>query len=66
MAHEQGLARVEAWMTDSHRHLLNDLAADVSWRSLDIDVPANAHNPGPSPDQLRGKWVLMSGDTDFR
>ncbi|MDE2387473.1 MAG: GNAT family N-acetyltransferase [Betaproteobacteria bacterium] len=34
-------------------------------RSLDIRIPASTETL-PAPDQLRGHWWLMSGDTDFR
>lgn len=61
-----GLVRVEAWITASQQHLLDRLAPDVSWRSLAIDVPGNAHSPGPDIDDQRGRWLLMAGDTDFR
>ena len=61
-----GLQRVDAWITASQRHLLDGLAPDVGWRPLAIDVPGNAHSPGPDADDQRGRWLLMAGDTDFR
>ena len=61
-----GLPRVEAWITRSQKALLDSVAADAAWRPLGIDVPANVHTPGPSVEQLRGRWLLMAGDTDFR
>lgn len=61
-----GKPDAQAWISASHRHLLAGLTSDVSWRALGIEVPANAHTPGPSPDSLRGHWWLTAGDTDFR
>lgn len=60
----QGIARVESWITASHKHLFDALAP--TWRDLAIDVPANVHSPGPLPESLRGRWLLTAGDTDFR
>lgn len=57
---------VDAWITASHRAALQRLAADVSWRSLGITVPANVHTPGPAAAVLRSRWWLTAGDTDFR
>lgn len=34
--------------------------------TLDISIPANVWSPGPAPDEQRGRWWLMAGDTDFR
>ena len=63
-AHLMGRRRLFAWVTSSHRHLL-DL-----WRSecvpMDVWVPANVWSPGPSATDLQGQWWLMGGDTDFR
>lgn len=61
-----GKPAVQAWISASHRHLLAGLTSDVSWQALGIEVPANAHTPGPSPESLRGHWWLTAGDTDFR
>jgi hypothetical protein len=61
-----GLPRVEAWITASQRALFDGLSRDVSWRPLAIDVPGNAHSPGPGADDQRGRWLLLAGDTDFR
>lgn len=35
-------------------------------RALPIRIPANAWSAGPAPEELRGRWWLMSGDMDFR
>lgn len=65
-ATQQALPRVDAWITESQRGLLEGLADDASWRPLGIDVPANTYTPGPAVQRLRGRWLLMAGDTDFR
>ncbi|MFO1326900.1 MAG: bifunctional class I SAM-dependent methyltransferase/GNAT family N-acetyltransferase [Rubrivivax sp.] len=66
-AAKAGKARVEAWITASHRPVLQRLApADVTWRPLGITVPTNVHSPGPPAEALRSRWWLTAGDTDFR
>lgn len=65
-AAQLGLPRVDAWITESQKALLDGLAGDASWRPLGIDVPANTYTPGPAVERLRGRWLLMAGDTDFR
>lgn len=32
----------------------------------DVCIPTSVHTPGPDPRELRERWWLMSGDTDFR
>ena len=59
-------ARLDAWVTLSHAHLLDDANDPAQRPPLDVPVPANAHSPGFEPERLRGRWFLMSGDTDFR
>ena len=63
-AADHGAKRVTAWLTESHADVL---AATLPQRQpLDLVVPANVWSPGPSAEQLRGRWWLMAGDTDFR
>jgi hypothetical protein len=33
---------------------------------LDMNIPTDVWSPGPLVDKVKGKWWLMSGDTDFR
>ncbi len=32
----------------------------------DMEIPTTIWTDGPDPDEIRGKWWLMAGDTDFR
>ena len=63
-AADRGAKRVTAWLTESHAGLL--AATSPQRQQLDLVVPANVWSPGPSAEQLRGRWWLMAGDTDFR
>ena len=53
-----------AWITASHADLLAEKSSRRS--SLDLVIPANIWSPGPAPEEIRGHWWLMAGDTDFR
>jgi hypothetical protein len=55
---------VRAWVTASHAHML-ELQSPQS-APLGLVVPSNIWSPGPAPDEVRGRWWLMAGDTDFR
>ena len=57
---------VLAWITASHTHHLRQPDDDAVLEPLNLFVPANAHTPGVSPEDLRGRWFLTAGDTDFR
>lgn len=35
-------------------------------KPTDIRIPTSVWTPAPEPEVLRGRWWLMSGDTDFR
>jgi hypothetical protein len=66
-AARMGLPKVEVWTTRSQLMRFTCLQPEVVLqRSLAIQIPANAHSPGPSPESLRDRWFLMAGDTDFR
>jgi hypothetical protein len=56
--------RVTAWITASHANTLDLQSAEIA--SLDLFVPTNVWSPGPAVDEVRGRWWLMAGDTDFR
>lgn len=57
------LTTIFCWITKPHTGFLGERAAQV--RDLDISVPTNAWVPGLPAEELRDKWWLMSGDTDF-
>jgi len=63
-AADQGAARVRAWITSSHADALALQSAESS--PLGLVVPTNVWSPGPAVDEVRGRWWLMAGDTDFR
>lgn len=63
-AADHGANRVTAWLTESHADVLTGTSPQR--QQLDLVVPANVWSPGPSAGQLRGRWWLMAGDTDFR
>lgn len=55
---------VFTWITTSHQDLL--AVAGGCQVPLDLAIPANIWSSGPAPNELRGHWWLMAGDTDFR
>jgi hypothetical protein len=59
-----GAQRVTAWVTASHADAFDGTGAAQT--PIDLMVPANVWSAGPSADELRGRWWLMAGDTDFR
>ena len=59
-----GRPDVFIWITTSHADMLISTGAQA--KKLDIVIPANTWSPGPSADELRGRWWLMAGDSDFR
>lgn len=63
-AADHGANRVTAWVTESHAGVF--AATAPQQQQLDLVVPANVWSPGPSAAELRGRWWLMAGDTDFR
>ena len=59
-----GRKRTYLWTTRSHAHMLAATAPET--REMELMVPANVWTPGPSAEELQGKWWLTGGDTDFR
>ncbi len=67
VAARAALPAVEMWITASQRQLFTGAGFDAAAIAKPgIVVPANVHTPGLPPAQLRDKWFLLSGDTDFR
>jgi len=63
-AHRKGASRLRAWVTASHASLL--ASTQPAQTPMDLMVPANVWSRGPSAEELRNRWWLMAGDTDFR
>jgi len=59
-----GFSTLYCWITHHFAPHLAGSAGQVS--ALDVSVPTNTWVDGPAVEQLRGKWWLMSGDTEFR
>ena len=62
-AAKQGLQGIYGWLTEADL----DLYADEEMAVVDIEVriPTSACTDGPSAEELRDKWYLTAGDTDF-
>jgi len=52
------------WITDTFAEEFAD--DNCVSTDLGLSVPTNVWVQGPDPQRLRGKWFLMSGDTEFR
>lgn len=64
MAKYWHLKSLYCWITASQIRYIADEAAQV--RDLDISMPVSVWVPPEiPPSETRGKWWLMSGDTDF-
>ena len=59
-----GRSAVFVWSTTSHADLLAVKGGQRS--ALDLVVSSSSGSPGPAPEETRGHWWLMAGDTDFR
>lgn len=66
------VARAAAWRMGRRKLVLWCSAPDVERfgnvtdrEPLPITTPANIWSPGPAPEELRGRWWLLAGDTDF-
>jgi hypothetical protein len=58
-----GLPSVFCWITQQHVAALGGPDGEV--KDLNISIPTSTWVDGPSPERLRDRWWLMSGDTDF-
>lgn len=63
VAQSQG-ASVNAWCTSSVANWLTKLGGQRV--ALDVRIPTSIRQAGPAPEDLRGRWWLTGGDTDFR
>ncbi len=60
---KQGATCLFSWMSEA---MVANLAADATITDIQVTVPCITWTPCPKPEELRGKWWLMSGDTDWR
>ncbi len=59
-----GLTTLYCWIT--RQHASRFVARDTAVRELDISIPTNAWVPQPlTAGQLKDRWWLTMGDTDF-
>ena len=63
-ARRLGRPDVFTWITTSHVERL--MSNNGTAKKLDIVIPANIWSPGPPIEELKGRWWLMAGDSDFR
>lgn len=59
-----GLPYLYSWITKNYLPLL--LACEGKEEPLDISIPTSCWTADPRSEQIKGKWWLMPGDTDFR
>ncbi len=59
-----GLAHLYCWITQNHAPLF--VACAGKEEALDVTIPTSCWTADPRADSFKGKWWLMSGDTDFR
>lgn len=66
------IARAATWQLEQRKLALWCGAPDVARfgnvtgaQALPITTPANVWTPGPAPDELRDRWWLLAGDTDY-
>lgn len=60
----KGYQRLFCWITQSHQRFFQPTQPQI--QAIDIVIPFNVLTAGISPDDVRNRWWLMAGDTDFR
>lgn len=63
-AGQTGKHRVTAWITKSQLQSWAVTKPDI--HDAGVRVPLSIITPGPTPEEVAGRWWLMGGDTDFR
>jgi hypothetical protein len=63
LARRAGCRRLQAWIASGYGSLLSDTGAEVS--QTEVRVPTSCWAPGPAAEQIRDRWWLTFGDTDF-
>lgn len=64
MAGRWGLPYLYCWITKNYLPWL--LCCEGKEEALDISIPTSCWTADTRSEQIKGKWWLMSGDTDFR
>lgn len=59
----RGLSRLTGWITD--RDVDRFVVSGATPTVTDVCVPCNAWSEGPPPEQIRDRWWLTMGDTEF-
>jgi hypothetical protein len=59
-----GFTRVSLWASDPVKDLLASFFETNT--KLDVIIPTNAHTPSPPIEEIKQKWWLVGGDTDFK
>jgi hypothetical protein len=58
-----GLPKLSAWITSRHaKHFTRDGGEEMP---CDVFIPTNVWTPGPPVNEVRDRWWLMMGDTEF-
>lgn len=57
-------AELKGWFSSTLTNTL--ITPDSIVTDIQVHIPTSIHRLGPDPEQLRGKWWLTGGDTDFR
>jgi hypothetical protein len=58
-----GVPMLHGWITRSSAHWFD--ASGIQFKPTDIVIPLNAHFRMHATDDIRDRWFLMMGDTDF-
>lgn len=61
---QSGGVAVHAWCTRSVADWLTQSGGKLV--ELNVRIPTSVRQLGPTPQDLKGRWWLMGGDTDFR
>jgi hypothetical protein len=58
-----GVPMLHGWITRSSAHWFD--ASGIQFKPTDIVIPLNSHFRMHATDDIRDRWFLMMGDTDF-
>jgi len=63
VADSEGIKLMRGWITESQKELFNHCNPQLT--KTDIVIPTISIVKGLNPEDIKGKWFLMYGDTDF-